>query len=256
MVRITTPFFYTVEFLVALSVFLVVLFFFLRKTERKSLIVFIIAGGINSGIELLLQGTGMRVIEDAALFNIPIGFPSICFILGFYEGGVKTLIAYHFVRTLMNSDKFSKIFLIALVVLIFNSFFSYAAFITSGWGSSSLTITARNMLAPLGIILLLVAFAGSFGYFLLKKIPRNHKVSLLYYQLGLVIYLLVWMIPLHIFSLRFIGDVLYVPVGIFEQLVWMYGYFLFFEGIGVIIVVYPVIYGLDLMEFEKIEKKS
>jgi len=252
MVRVTTPFFYTLEFLVALGVFLLVFYLFARNIDKKSLLVFIIAGAINTAIEFMLQGLGMRIIEDAFFFNTPIGFPFICFILGFYEGGVKTLIAYHFVKMIINSDKFNKKMVVVLVSVVFISFFSYSAVTASGYGSPVYTTTARDMFAPLGIILLSIAFVGSAGYFLLRKIPREHKISLLYYELGLVIYLLVWMIPLHMFSLRYIGAFdmgIYVPAGVLEQLVWMYGYFLFFEGIGVIIVVYPIIYGLNLMEF-------
>ena len=103
MVRVTTPFFYTLEFLVALGVFLLVVYLFVRNIDKKSLLVFIIAGAINTSIELMLQGLGMRVIEGAFFFNSPIGFPFICFILGFYEGGVKTLIAYHFMVEVSHS---------------------------------------------------------------------------------------------------------------------------------------------------------
>ena len=73
-------------------------------------------------------------------------------------------------------------------------------------------------------------------------------------MLGLVIYLLVWMIPLHAFSLRYIGVYemgSYTPAGFFEQLLLMYGYFLFFEGVGVSIIIYPLIYQLNLIEFHE-----
>jgi len=65
MIRIFESFYYTLEFLIATAVFLIVLFLYIKKIDRKSLLVFILAGLINSGVELLLQGIGIRTIENA-----------------------------------------------------------------------------------------------------------------------------------------------------------------------------------------------
>ena len=226
MVRTTTPFFYTLELLVALSGFLIVLFLFVKDIDKKSLYVFLLAGVVNSSIEFFLQGVGLREIDGAFLFGTPIGFPFIPFILGFYEGGVKTLIAYHFTRMVVNSDRLSKKVLVSLLCIVFIPFFSYSVIESSALGSPIQTVTVRELFNLLPILLLALAFAVSISYFLFNKdLPRLHKKSLLYYELGLVIYLLVWMIPLHLFLFRFIGVFdggTYVPAGIMEQLVVMY----------------------------------
>jgi hypothetical protein len=260
MIRIFESFYYTLEFLIATAVFLIVLSLYIKKIERKSLLVFNLAGLINSGVELLLQGIGIRTIENAYFFTIPIGFPYIPLILGFYEGGLKTLVGYHFVLYFIDKKKINGTLLILLLCLVFVPFFIYSAFtayqIKSG--TTNITLTARNMFALLSILLLILSFSLSILYFVLnKKIPKKNKLTLLYYEIGVVIYLLAWMVPMHIYLLRYIGikeDGSYVLANIVVQLLLMYGYFLFFEGVGVNIIIYPLIYHFNLIQFEKLGK--
>jgi hypothetical protein len=256
MVRYVSPFFYTLEFLLAVLTFALVLYFFLRDVDRKSLLIFIIAGVINTCIELFIQGFGIRIVEDAYFFGLPIGFPFVSFIMGFYEGGVKTLLAYHFVKLVVDRNKFSKKFFAFLFFIVLGSFITYSSItvVQSSMGTITPTLTVRDMFSPVTITLLVIAFGGSALYFLSNKdIPRSRKWTLLYYELGVVLYLLAFLLPLHISSLRYIGVEMgsSVPAGLFEQIVLMYGYFLFFEGVGVNIIIYPTIYSLKLVEFQQ-----
>ncbi len=256
MVRYVSPFFYSLEFLLAVFTLAIVLYFFVREIERKSLIIFIVAGIINTSIELFLQGFGIRVVENAYFFGLPMGFPFVSFIMGFYEGGVKTLLAYHFVKYLVDRNKISKRFFLFLFFMVLAAFTTYSGITVMQAYSGVITpiLTVRDMFAPVSIILLVVAFGGSTLYFLSnKEIPKRRKWTLLYYELGVVLYLLAFLIPLHISSLRYIGVAMgsSVPAGLFQQLVLMYGYFLFFEGVGVNIIIYPTIYSLKLVEFQQ-----
>lgn len=258
MIRVFTPFFYTLEFLIAIIVFIFSLYFYVKRIDRNSLLVFLIVGMINSGVELLLQGIGIRVVENACLFSLPIGFPFIAFILGFYEGGVKTLLAYHFVKFIIDKKRYNELFLSFLVIIVFIPFFIYSIVSATqiGEGTTNITITVRDMLAPLSIFLLILAFILSISYFILNEsIPKERKMTLLYYEFGVVVYLLIWMVPLHVFLQRYIGifqNNNYIPASIVEQILFMYVYFLFFEGVGVNIIMYPIIYHFKLIEFENL----
>ena len=167
MVRVTTPFFYSLEFIVAISVFFVALYLFIKDIDKKSLFVFILAGVVNCCIELFLQGVGFRIIEDAFFFNMPFGYPWICLVIGFYEGGVKVLLAYHFIRWLVNSDKVSKKMFVFLASFVFVSFLTYSALSIFEIGAATLTV--RDMFALMPILLLALAFGASTVYFFFNK---------------------------------------------------------------------------------------
>ncbi|MFX0189088.1 MAG: hypothetical protein ACFE8A_15290 [Candidatus Hodarchaeota archaeon] len=79
-------------------VFIILLYFYIRDIDKDSLKLYLITGLSHSVLELIAQGGRIRVIEDAYIFQIPIGYPYICFILGFFEGGLISLAAYHFVK--------------------------------------------------------------------------------------------------------------------------------------------------------------
>ena len=257
MVRVVSSFYYTLEFLIAVSIFCLILYFYVKKIDRKSFYVFLIAGAINTSVELFLQGFGTRVIEGAYFFNIPIDYPFICFILGFYEGGVKTLIAYHFVMLIFSRNKFSKRFCLSLIAIVVVCFLTYSIITAEQLTSGAITrvLTVRSIFAPLSIIFLVIAFVASTFYFIFNRnIPKHHKITLLYYEIGVVLYLLAWLIPLHAFSLRYIGIYemgTYIPASLLDQLLLMYGYFLFFEGVGVNIILYPIIYRYKLIDLDK-----
>ncbi|MBD3228025.1 MAG: hypothetical protein GF329_07530 [Candidatus Lokiarchaeota archaeon] len=255
MIRGIGAFFYTLEFLIAMGVFLLVFYLYLRRINRKMIFVFLIGGLINTGVELLLQGLGIRIIAEAYFFTLPIDFPYICFILGFYEGGVKTVIGYCMVIYLLYRKRLFKRLLLFLVLSIFITFFVYSAS-TAYYliiEPESVLFTARNMTGILPNLLLLIAFGVSLLSFLLnKKITKKRKYTIFFYMLGQIAYLLAFTIPLHIFMLRYIGfdsGSTYTPANIFAQIIFMYGYFLLFEGIGVNIIAYPIIYQLKLVEF-------
>lgn len=256
MVRGISEFFYTLEFLIAAAVFLVVLYFYIKKIDRKLLFVFLIAGSINTGVELLLQGLGIRMIEGAFFFSIPIGFPTVCFILGFMEGGVKALVGYCVVKIIMDHSAFFKRLFFGLFTLVLSAFSIYAIVTVLQFASfpSSVLFTARELFGLLSVSLLLLAFGVSFGSILLNRsIPNREKRSILYFMLGQALYLLAFTFPLHISLLRYIGlesGGTYISADPLSQLLLMYGFFLFFEGIGVNIINYPIIYRLKLIQFD------
>jgi len=253
MVRYTSSFYYTLEFLIAISVFLITLFLYLKGIDKKVLLVYITAGVFNTFVEIFIQVIGARFIEGAYLFIIPIQFPWICLILGFYEGGVKFLIPYYFTKFIVSKDRYSKKMLILLLSVILISFLGYS-FITRmliDSGSIKITITQRNLLSIPVIFALLISFILTISYFYLNtKIPKENKKLVFYFYLGLILYLLCFCIPLHFFLIRYIGIGENIVIASFgEQIFWMYGYFLFFEGTGALMVLAIIIYHYNLIEF-------
>jgi len=239
--------------LIALGVFLITIFLYLKRIDKKVLMVFITAGVFNTFVEIFIQVISARSIEGAYLFIFPIQFPWICLILGFYEGGVKILVPYYFTKLIVNKDRYSKKMLILLLSLIILSFLSYS-FITRmliDSGTTTITITQRNLLSSPLIFALLISFILAISYFYLNtKIPKENKKLILYFYLGLIFYLLCFSIPLHIYLIRYIGVGENIAIASFgEQIFWMYVYFLFFEGTGVLMVVAVIIYHFKLIEF-------
>ena len=255
MVRWTSSFYYTLEFLIAVSVFFVTLLLYLKGIDKKIVLVFIIAGVFNTCVELFIQGIGARSIEGAYLFIIPIEFPWICLILGFYEGGVKFLVPYYFTKFIVNKDEYSKKILVFLLTVVSLSFLSYSLItrLLIDSGTTAITITQRNLLSLPVIFALSLSFLLTFSYFVLNvKIPKKDKTIIFYFYIGLILYLLCFTIPLHIFLIRYIGigeSCVIASSG--EQIFWMYAYFLLFEGTGALMMLTAIIYHFNLIELQK-----
>ncbi len=256
MIRWTSIFYYSVEFLIALGVFFIVLYLYLKGIDKKAILVFITAGIFNTVVEVTIQTLGARVITDAFLLTIPINYPWVCFILGFYEGGVKFLVPYYFAKFFIDRDIYSKKMLILLTSIVAISFFTYSLItrIQLDLGESIITLTKRNMFSLPVILLLVMSFIITISYFFIqKKIPMENKKLVLYFYVGLIIYLLCFIIPLHVFQIRYIGvGESFSMASIAEQIFWMYGFFLFFEGPGSLMMLVVIIYHFKLIEFESI----
>ena len=127
MTRYSTSLLYTAEFLFDILFLAMVLILYVRGLDKKSLWVYIIFGLLHSVMELIAEGTGTRVIKDAMIFSIPVGYPFLPFVLGFFEGGFICLGAYHFTRAILNKDKLSMKFSLILFVIPFTMILLYFA---------------------------------------------------------------------------------------------------------------------------------
>ncbi|MFX0139968.1 MAG: hypothetical protein ACFFDN_40375 [Candidatus Hodarchaeota archaeon] len=257
MSRYTTDTIYTFELFVVIILFLVLIILWKQKGEKNSLLVYFITGILHSIIELVAEGTGTRVISTTYLFGIfQIGYPFTAFILGFFEGGLFCLMGYHIVRILMNRDSFSLKFT-SILSIIFLTFSTLGAINTRMSLKSNpfvMTITRREIFSIGAIILLIISFVGSFGYFFLKKnIPSEHKISLIYFYLGVIFFTAVLTVPLHLLGVRFIEvyqNFVFMYASFIEQIIVMYGYSIVLEAAGFFLPFYVIIYHFNLIELE------
>ncbi|MHA1301711.1 MAG: hypothetical protein ACTSO9_20010, partial [Candidatus Helarchaeota archaeon] len=208
MSRYSTDVLYSFEFTFIIILTPILLLLWKYYGEKNSLKVFMVTGLLHSAIELLGQGTGARRISTTYLFGVlKISYPFTPFILGFYEGGLFCLIAYHIVRILINNDDFSKKFTlitsIVIGVLIIRGGIQIKQTLKSN--PFSVTFTRRTMFSPTVLVILISYYIISFSYFFLKKnIPWKHQKSFLYYYLGMVYVTALIIVPLHILGVRFI----------------------------------------------------
>ena len=255
MTRYGTPLLYTAEFLIVLAVFLIVLIFYIRGTDKKSLWIYLMTGIFHSIMELIAEGTGTRIIEDAVIFGIPIGYPFLPFILGFFEGGLICLGAYHFTKIVVDKDKFSikfftLLYAIPFTLILFGSFAMKAQLEND---PTQLTLTRRDLFTPTSIILLSIFYSIAIAYFLLNRsINKEKKLTLLYYFIGVALYTSVMNVPSHIAGIRYIevqSDGGYVPASLLEQFIVLYALVLVLES-GFYIHYYVIIYHFKMIEFE------
>jgi len=242
---------YTFEFIFCIFILLLLIGFWKLKGEKKSLYVYIITGLLHSVIELTAQGSGIRVISETYLFGkIYVTYPFLPFILGFFEGGFYCLMAYHFVRIMIHSDRFSLKFFSTISICIFILISLGAIAMHSG----TYIITRRAIFNIGNLILLSICIGVSLGYFLLNKnVTSEHRKSFFYYYLGLVLITAIMVIPLHIAGTRFIEVCVggtYYYASIPEQILVMYGYSLVFEAAGYFLPFYIIIYHFKLIEFK------
>ncbi len=257
MSRYTTDTIYNFEFLVVIIIFLVLLILWKKTGEKNSLKVYILTGILHSIIELVGEGSGTRVISTTYLFGIiQIGYPFTAFILGFFEGGLFCLMGYHVVRILMNKDGFSLKFtaILSIIFLIFSTLGAINARMSLRSNPFAIIITRREIFSIGAIILLIISFIVSFGYFFLKKnIPSGHRISLIYFYLGVIFFTAVLIVPLHVGGVRFIEvyqNFVFMHASFIEQLIVMYGYSIVLEAAGFFLPFYVIIYHFNLIELE------
>lgn len=247
---------YTFEFLFSVVVLIIVIFLYLKKIERNSLKVYLITAFFHTILELIAEGTGTRVINDASLFGIPIGYPFLPIILGFFEGGLICLGAYHFTRIVVNKDKFSLKFFILLYFIPFTLilFGSIMMRIQLENEPASLSLTRRALLTPMSLILLSIFYSIAVIYLILKKdLKRNDRLAFLYFFIGVVLYTSVMNVPTHIAGVRYIeimenGD--YVYADWFGQIVIMYGFDLLLES-GFYIHYFVIIHYFKMIDIDQ-----
>ncbi|MHA1292658.1 MAG: hypothetical protein ACTSQJ_08345 [Promethearchaeota archaeon] len=255
MSRYSTAMLYTFEFIIVLVLFFILIFFYIKDIDKKSLWVYVITGVFHSIMELIAEGLGVRVIKNASIFTISVGYPFLPIILGFFEGGMICLGAYHFTRIIVNKDKYSMKFFTFLYAIIF-TLILFGSFLMKKQleeNPSEITLTRRELFTQASLILLIIFYSIALSYFLLnRQIDKKKKITLFYFFIGVILYTSVMNIPTHIAGIRYIEvkeNSSYVPASFFEQIFALYVLDLVIES-GFYIQYYVIIYHFNLIEFE------
>ncbi len=257
MSRYSTDALYSFEFTFIFVLFFILIIFWKKLNDKNSLKVYVTTGLLHSIVELVGQGTGARRISTTYLFGVlQVGYPVLPIILGFFEGGLFCLIAYHVVRILANKDAFSLKF-----ALIFSAIMG--TLITLGGLSIkqelksnpfAIIFTRRIIFLPQVLIILIAFFIISFGYFFLKKdIPKEHKKGFIYFYVGMVYVTALMIVPLHILGVRFIEvyqNFIFVYASPLEQVTVMYGFNIAIESAGYFLPYYIIIYHFKWIEIK------
>ena len=255
MSRYSTPIIYTFEFLVVIFLFLITALFYIKKIDKGSLIIYLITGIFHTIMELIAEGTGVRIIKDAYIFSFKISYPFLPIILGFFEGGMICLGAYHFTRIIANKDKFSLKFFSILYAILFTLILigSIQMKIQLESGQSELTLTRRELFTSTSIILLAIFYTIAILYFILKQDLNNkERLSLIYYFIGVALFTSVMNIPTHIAGVRFIEiekNGVFIKASFLEQLFVLYVLDLILES-GFYIQYYPIIFHFKIIEIK------
>ncbi len=248
---------YSFEFIANVFVFFIVIYLYKTRKDRKSIWVFLLTGLAHSTLELIAQGLGIRVIEGAYLFNISIGYPYICFIMGFFEGGIVCLAGYHFVKYITDKNRFSFKFFLSLSIILFILIFvgGILARLQIGFDNTERSITRRIIFNPLNILFEVLFYVIPILYFLFyPKVKKEDRITLFYFYLGIILFTMFFVIPNHILGIRFIEikkDDYYETASLIEQIVVMYGYNIPFESAGFLIQYYILIYHFNLIQFSR-----
>jgi len=249
MARYYTNTLYTFELIFDCALFLILLLFYVRKIDKGSLVVFLFTGTIHAILEIFAQITETRVVQDTLLFDIIyVGFPILPIIMGFYEGGVFCLAAYHFVKIIANKDRYSTKFfsiLCAITILITTTGAISMRFQLES-DPSGVNFTRRTITNPFAIILMISLYSITISYFIInKKISSKDKLTVLYFYLGLVLFTFFMILPVHIFGIRYIekdANGSYIAANLIEQVLIMYAYQLMTDAAGFFIQDYIVLY--------------
>ncbi|MBD3229885.1 MAG: hypothetical protein GF329_17010 [Candidatus Lokiarchaeota archaeon] len=246
--------------IIVISIFVIVFYFWKYRADKSSLYVYIISGLWNCFIELSAFIFAVRSVDETLLFGfLRVGFPYVQLIMGFYEGGVQCLVAYHLIRAVMRRDKSSLIFSSEYLVIT-NSIIGLIDVFNIDASSTTISITRREVFSLGSILLLIISFLISFGYFFLKKsiTKREKKSFLLWYLFIMVVYFPIFLIS-HISMNRFIEIQLngsYIIAPLFDQIAVLYGYGLGFEAAGFFLPIYVILHALNVIKFDKQQKKS
>ncbi len=246
--RRTTGLLYTAEFVVDLAVLFLVLYFRVTKGDRESLPVYLLGGFYNSLIECLAQGSRTRMITETRLFRlIPVGYPFLPLIMGFFEGGILILIGYHLVKWFLNRDgrsgRIAGVLTAAMAALAGAGALLMNAELARRPGS--LIVTRRALFSPGTLILLSLCFLGSWFYFFRRKgADARGRRGLLVWCAGLPLVSAIWYTPLFIFGTRFVETALggsFSRVGLGLQIMLLYGYSVIFEAAGFYLPVFIIL---------------
>lgn len=249
MSRYSSPAWYTFEFIVIMSLFFILIWLWRKKNDKSSLKVYLVTGIAHSIVELVGQGLGIREISNMFLFDVlHVEYPFTALIMGFFEGGMFCLVAYHILRLFMSKDRFSlKFILISSTLLVVAT---TILLVTMDY--STITFSRREIFAPISIILLVSFYGITIGYFFLtKRVTRFHLKALFSFIVGMMFITLLFTLPPHIAGIRFIevwNGSNFVYASLPEQILLMYAY-----GIPVGAAGYFLLYYIILIHFKWID---
>jgi hypothetical protein len=256
MVRYSVPGLYAFELVAVIAAWVLVIALWRRAGgDAKPLAVYVIGGLYDSGIELLAQGTGVRAGPDASLFGVmPIGYPLLPFVMGFFEGGILLLAGFEILRGVTQRDRRSLRTGLGVTGTL-------AAFIVAGavvgrarleTHPDLLILTTRVLFSKGSVAILVLCYGVSLAYvFLARSARAADRRRLLIWYAAVSTVAAIWYTPLFVTGGRRIAtlvDGAYVPVGILEQLAILYGYSIVFEAAGFYLPVYVVLRLCRLIE--------
>jgi hypothetical protein len=254
MSRYSTQLMPTFEAVIGVLVLLWTIDLYHRSIDRNALRIFLVITVLHYAREFTAQWIGVRVIENAHVFGIPVHFTITAMIIAIFEGGVLGLAAYQLVPAAVNRDRRAwKVFTRSCIVLGLLSL-AGAMVIRGQLGihPERLQLTRRAIYAPESVVALAVSFLIAVGYSLsLKSPPPGKRTGFLVYYAGLVIVLAVLIIPMHCLQVRFIetnSDGGFVAAGPLAQIVVMYVYNILLEA-GWFVPDYVVLCLLGWVEF-------
>jgi len=247
MIRHATPLLYTFELVVAAAVGALVLVRWWRAGEAAAVGAYLVAALYGTGIELLAQGSSARVIEDARLLgSIPLRFPLLPFVLGFFEAGVLLLVGFWILRAVLARDAAAArlaagVTLALLVVIVLGTLGTRAMLAQD---PQALRLTTRALGAPRALLLLAGCWAVAIAWAAARREARR---GLVIWYLGVAAVAVCWYTPALVGGVRFAGTVrdgVRIAGDALEQLAVFYGFSVGFEAVGFYLPVYVL---LDLL---------
>lgn len=247
-VRSSSHALYSFELVVVAMVWVLVLALWFRGGDRRPLWAYLAGGLYNTGVEVLAQTSGVRTMPDVLLFGtLPVGFPVLPFILGFFEGGVLLLAGFEVVRGLLERERRSLrvgaaivVGVLALVIVGVVAMRARAA----GHGAV-VEVTARALFSSGSLLILSVCYAVGIGFALLDVRGDGHdRRGLLLWYVVVASIAAAWYTPAFVAGTRGIArlqDGAYVPPGTIEQVAVLYGYSIVFEAAGFYLPVYVLL---------------
>lgn len=251
MVRNSTPALYTFEFVVVVAVWVLVVLLWRRGGDARPLAAYVVGGLFNSGIELLAAASGTRTVTAVALFGVlPIGFPFLPLILGFFEGGVLVLAAFELTRGLVERDRLA-LRVGAGIVVVLCLLISIGAAGMPGYLAAhpeAATRTVRALFTPGSLRILVACWGVALAYVFWIGDARDRRNLFVWYA-TLVGTAGTWYTPVFLSGTRHIAalvDGVYQPVGMLEQIAVLYGFSLLWEAAGYYLPVYVMLRLLGL----------
>lgn len=252
MVRESTTFLYTFELVVVVAVAILVLVLWRTTGDARALAAYLVGGLYDSVIELLAAGSGARTVTPVALFGVlPVGFPVLPLILGFFEGGVLVLAAFELTRGILERDRralrVGAGIVVALCVLITIGAVGMPGYLAAH--PEEMIRTVRTLFAPTSLLILAASWGLTLAYVFGLGSARDPKGLLVWY-LTLLLAAGVWYTPVFVSGTRRIAalvDGTYQPVGMVEQVAVLYGFSLLFEAAGFYLPVYVILRWLGLL---------
>ncbi len=247
-VRYSNQALYSFELIIALAAWVLVIGLWWRTGDQRPLWAYFIGGLYGTGVELLAQSSGIRTLPAVRLFGaVPVGFPALPLILGFFEGGVLLLAAFQIVRGVREHDR-RALQVGAAIVLGLAAMIAVGSLeirVRLATGAASAELTARALFSKGSLLTLFFCYALAIGYAARGgRAGGDDRRGLLLWYLTVALIAATWYTPAFLTSVREIavdGDGAYVSAGLPEQIALLYGYSIVFEAAGFYLPVYVIL---------------